>query len=266
MIPKIIHLCWLSGDEFPNSIRECLKSWNTYLADYEFWLWGKKPIDCLDLNIIEKSFDIKSTVWTYQAFVAQKYAFAADYIRLYAVYNYGGIYLDSDVMMYKSFDDLLRLPYFIGEDMVHCFEPAIFGAEKGTSWLKIVLDRYIDLDFVEKDGSHNMLTLPSVFHQRLTPNFKFELSKKTESYIYRDGLLRIFPKEYFNSRNYIKPIFTKDSYCSHHFVGSWLKKQSHDYNVKNLLPDFIVNIVYAFAYNILYKKSLSYRQIPYINR
>ena len=82
MIPKIIHLCWLSGDAFPTDIVKCLETWKKYLKDYEIWLWGKKPQDCLGLNVIEKHFDLDSTIWTKQAFEAKKYAFAADYIIL----------------------------------------------------------------------------------------------------------------------------------------------------------------------------------------
>ena len=121
MIPKIIHICWLSGDEFPQAIRSCLESWKIYLTDYEIWLWGKKPSDCLGLNVIEKFFDLNNNTWCKQAFEAKKYAFAADYIRLYALYNYGGIFFDSVVLMYKFFNDFLDLSYFFGEDMVHCF-------------------------------------------------------------------------------------------------------------------------------------------------
>ena len=96
MIPKIIHYCWLSGDAFPENIRTCFASWKQFLPDYEFRLWDTAR------------FDVHSLPWTKEAFEAKKYAFAADYIRLYALYQFGGIYLDSDVLLYKSFDDLLH--------------------------------------------------------------------------------------------------------------------------------------------------------------
>lgn len=140
MIPKVIHYCWLSGDPFPADIQECIDSWKKFLPDYEIVCWDTKR------------FDMDSCKWVKQAFEAGKYAFAADYIRLYALYHHGGIYMDSDVLVYKPFDDLLKLPYFIGEDFVHCFEPAIIGAEKHTAWVKDVLDRYDGLEFVKKKG------------------------------------------------------------------------------------------------------------------
>ncbi|MBQ6226492.1 MAG: glycosyl transferase [Bacteroidaceae bacterium] len=267
MIPRIIHYCWLSGDPFPKDIAICLESWKEYLKEYELWLWGKKPKDNLGLNIVEKSIDLNSVVWCKQAFDEGKYAFAADYIRLYAVYNYGGVYLDSDVMMYKPFDDLLNLPYFLGEDAVHCFEPAIFGAEKGCQWVKDVLDWYEGRLFTNSDGTTGQCGLPVVFHDVLCAKYKFELSKKG-AYSYKDDVIRIFPKEYFNSRNYIKPIQTKESYCSHHFVGSWLKKK-HKLSplviAKRYTPDILLNMLYAVMYHFKYKKKISDVLIPFKN-
>ena len=90
MIPKIIHYCWLSNDPIPEKLQEYMKSWKEKLPDYEFKLWN---FDC---------FDINSSQWVKEAFEAKKYAFAADYIRLYAVYNYGGIYMDMDVEVIKK--------------------------------------------------------------------------------------------------------------------------------------------------------------------
>ena len=118
MIPKIIHLCWLSGDPYPAKIAKCLDTWKKHLPDYEVMLW--------DTN----RFDLNSSIWVRQAFEKKKYAFAADYIRFYALYHYGGIYLDSDVEVLKSFDDLLDLPYFMGAEKAHTPEAAIIGAEK----------------------------------------------------------------------------------------------------------------------------------------
>ena len=99
MIPKIIHYCWLSGDEIPEKLQLCMASWKKFLPEYEFMLW--------DLD----RFDINQILWTKQAFESKKYAFAADYIRLYAIYTYGGIYLDMDVEVLKSFNPLLNRKY-----------------------------------------------------------------------------------------------------------------------------------------------------------
>ena len=93
MIPKIIHFCWLSDDKFPDVIEKCMASWHKKLPDYEFILW--------DTN----RFNLEDSTWVKQAFESKKYAFAADYIRLFAVFNYGGIYMDTDIEVLKKFDD-----------------------------------------------------------------------------------------------------------------------------------------------------------------
>lgn len=214
MIPKIIHLCWLSGNPYPEEIKRCLSTWNTYLSDYEVWLW--------DTN----RFDINSTIWTKQAFESKKYAFVADYIRLYAVYNYGGIYLDSDVIVYKSFDDLLRLPYFIGQDYCGAFEPAVFGAEKGCFWLNPLLKYYEGRNFIKEDGSYDVIPLPQVFYKKLNNQYKFYQLHSVVSSYKDDNFFYVFDSDFFNSRNSIEPHQTEKSYSSHCYLGSWVKKNN----------------------------------------
>ena len=119
MIPKIIHYCWLSNNPYPEEIVNCINSWKKYLPDYQLMLWNFDR------------FDIDSSIWVKQAYETKKYAFASDYLRLYALYNYGGIYLDVDVEVINSFDNLLDLPYFIGEEnTIYAIEAATIGAEK----------------------------------------------------------------------------------------------------------------------------------------
>lgn len=127
MIPKVIHYCWLSGDPIPEKLQRCMDSWKKFLPDYEFVLW--------DLE----RFDIKTSQWVKEAFEARKYAFAADYIRLYAVYNYGGVYMDMDVEVVRPFDDLLASPYILGLESEKGVEAGVFGAERYSLFLKKIL-------------------------------------------------------------------------------------------------------------------------------
>ena len=122
MIPKQIHLCWLSGDPYPAKIEKCLASWKKFLPDYEVVLWDTKR------------FDLDAVPWVKQAFEAKKYAFAADSIRFYALYNYGGIYLDSDVEVLRSFDPLLDLPYFAGAETAGTIEAAVLGDKESATF------------------------------------------------------------------------------------------------------------------------------------
>ena len=150
MIPKIIHFCWMSGDPYPPQIQRCINSWKKVLPEYEIWLWDVKR------------FDINSSIWVKQAYDAKKYAFCADYLRLYALYNYGGIYLDSDVEVIKSFDDLLHLPYFIGYESKKYLEAAVIGSEKQNLFLFKILQYYTNRSFRLSSGEQDLLILPKI--------------------------------------------------------------------------------------------------------
>lgn len=250
MIPKIIHLCWLSGDSYTPDIQKCLDSWKVFLQDYEIRLW--------DTN----RFNVNSTLWTKQAFEAKKYAFAADYIRLYALYNYGGIYLDSDVLVYKSFNDLLDLPYFIGQDYTGCFEAAVIGAEPKTPWIKDVLDRYNNRPFIMCDGAYDMVPLPQVFYEILIPKYRFVRIGKLISYEWDDQTIVLFHKDFFNSRNSIGPRQKKTSYCSHCYAGTWTsKKKDLKSRFKRCLPRWILKMVYDISHRT-YKKTEIHKYDP----
>ena len=208
-IPKIIHYCWLSDNPYPELVQRCMRSWKENLPNYEFMLW--------DMN----RFDIHSVPWVEQACAAKKWAFAADYIRLYVLYNYGGIYLDSDVEVLKSFDDLLDRNYFFGREHTpdrienqNSIEAATFGAEKGLPFLKSVMAFYETQAFCGKNGFLNTTTLPTVMARVL-----------------RDNPLEIFPMDYFSPKNTrtLALETTKNTYSIHHFNGSWhsLAQQKH---------------------------------------
>lgn len=101
MIPKVIHWCWLSGEQLPEKIQNCVDSWKKILPDYKIKCWTTK------------NFDINSVQYVKEAFDQRKWAFCADYIRAYALYTEGGIYLDSDVEVLKSFNDFYSIIFHI---------------------------------------------------------------------------------------------------------------------------------------------------------
>lgn len=195
MIPKIIHLCWLSGDPYPPLVLRCIETWRKQLPDYEIKIWNKS------------TFDIDSIIWVKEAYQNKKYAFASDYIRFYALYNYGGIYLDSDVEVLKSFNPLLSKKYFMGEEAGGDVEAAVIGAEKGLMWMKECLDYYSNRPFVRTDGTYDMRPVPLL------------INAIREKY----GLT-LFPYTFFSPKDYNigKINVTNDTYCIHHFDGKWV--------------------------------------------
>ncbi|MDE6860121.1 MAG: glycosyl transferase [Duncaniella sp.] len=212
MIPKIIHYCWLSDDEIPETLKKCMESWHRILPDYEFILWDRNR------------FDITSVPWVNEAYSHRKYAFAADYIRLYAIYTHGGIYLDMDVEIIQSFDSLLSRPYILGYEKKNGIEAGIFGGEKGASWIKDCLDYYTDRHFINSNGDMDTLPLPRIMYKTLYP----QISEMT-----------IFPNEYLTAKSYYtgEITITPNTYSIHHFAGSWLSPiETTAYEIRKKIP------------------------------
>jgi hypothetical protein len=246
MIPKIIHYCWLSSDPFPASISRTMSSWREKLPDYEFIHW--------DLD----RFSLEESIWVRQAFEVKKYAFAADFIRLYAVYHYGGIYLDTDVEVIKNFDDLLHLPYFVGSEDKRVIEAGIFGAAKNCSWIKTCLEYYKDKEFIKQDGRYDMLTLPRIMMGELSPRYNLVYELKGRDVPYPDDIVVIFPQDYFCAKNQGTGIITKtlNTYTVHHFAMSWSpKRKTFLSDIKRkLMAIFGVRAVSAMVYLLRLKK------------
>lgn len=213
MIPQKIHYCWLSNDPLPDKLRQCVDSWEKYLPDYEIVKW--------DL----RRFPLEKNIWVRQAFERGKYAFAADYIRLYALAKEGGIYFDSDVEVLKPFDDLLDLPYFVcTENGTDRFEAAVLGAEKGTPWLLKCLEYYKNREFVDKDGHEDTLVLPLVLKRTVEAEFKIEYIESPLEFGNSQTSVYVLPFDYFSPKSYVtkKMQITTNTYSIHHFAGSWI--------------------------------------------
>lgn len=219
MIPKIIHYCWLSGDPVPAKLQKCMESWKKHLPDYEIMLWNFDR------------FPKDQSAWVAQAFDNRKYAFAADYIRLYALYKYGGIYLDMDVEVLKTFDPLLQLHTMLcwqkGADGL---EVATFGAKKGAAWIADCLSYYDGRNFAMPDGTLSTTPLPNIVEDTLRKKgYKFadchtiddakNVENQNESHT-----LPVLDDCFFSPRSYddAQMHITADTYSIHHFAGTWL--------------------------------------------
>ena len=156
MIEKKIHFCWLSGDKYPRLVRQCLNSWERLLPDYEIKKW--------DSN----SFDFNSVPFVKQAYENRQWAFVSDYIRLYALYNEGGIYFDSDVMVYQRFDDWLNYSFFTAIETrtpAHdrfWIEAAIMASEPGNPMIKEIMEHYEHTDFIDETGRMRKIPTPDI--------------------------------------------------------------------------------------------------------
>jgi hypothetical protein len=200
-----------------------MDTWKRQLPDYELRLWNFN------------SFDKRSSKWVSQAYDAGKYAIASDYIRLYALYNYGGIYLDTDVEVLKSFDDLLHLPYFVGEEYEEQFqhykiESAIIGAEKGCQWIGKCASWYEDKSFILERNAYFLNPLPSVVKRTIEENYVLKWVNSPEEISRNEQEVCVLPVDYFSPKYWKTGEMvqkTDRTYTIHHFKMSWIKKRTH---------------------------------------
>ena len=143
MIPKKIHYVWVGGKEKPKNIKRCMKTWEKHLKDYEIIEWN------------ESNFDIHSHPFVEAAYKAKKWAYVSDYIRMYAIYNYGGIYLDTDVLVLDDLKELLDNKAFVGYEHPEYPFTAVFGAEPHHPFIKKLLDYYDKIDAYKFDFENN---------------------------------------------------------------------------------------------------------------
>jgi mannosyltransferase OCH1-like enzyme len=209
MIPKKIHYCWLSGEEIPKILQDYMATWRKFLPEYEFVLWDKDK------------FDINSIKWVKEAYAEKKYAFAADYIRFYALYNYGGIYLDTDVEVLKTFNPLLQSKSFMGFEHISIPEAAVIGTEAGVCWIKKCFEYYTDKSFYDTKGKIRDLAVPIMMKAVLRKHYMQNITDTSQ--IQHVDELDLYPYKYFYPRDpYRNRIdLSDDTYCIHHSVGSW---------------------------------------------
>lgn len=189
----------------------CIASWKNYLPDYELRLWN------------EDNFDLDIEPYTREAYDAKKYAFVTDYVRLWALERYGGVYMDTDVEVLKNIDKFLSLPAFSGFESDVDIPTGIMASEKGGEWVREMLAYYKGRHFKKEDGSLDLTTNVVIIEHMMEQN-GFVL--KNSYQVYKDGIMHIFPKDYFcpKGRTGILSL-TENSYCIHHFDGSWKSKK-----------------------------------------
>lgn len=207
-IPKIIHYCWFGRGRYPAIESKCMSTWKILeSAGYTFKLWN------------EDTFDIHINKWVEKAYEERKFAFVADYVRLYALQIYGGIYLDTDVKVIKTFDDLLDKDGFL------CFEDkagtviatCVIGMKKNHPILQDLLE-YYNQPFDSNEIVTNFKSNAVMFTEKLVNyGLKLDGSRQTIADV------EIFPRTYFCPMDYFSNWNkTKATYCVHCFSGSWL--------------------------------------------
>lgn len=207
MIPQKIHYCWFGNSRMPEQVLDCIESWHRYMPDWEYRFWD------------ESNFDVNSNDYCREAYEAKKYAFVSDYVRLYVLEREGGVYLDTDVEVFKSFDDLIPLKAFAGFEGSK-YSPVgtcVMASEPHGQWVTEILTAYNGRHFIQEDGKLDLTTNVRFINANMAVNGFRQDGREQD---YRD--CHIFPVEYFCPRRttgeYIK---TNNTYCDHKGLGSW---------------------------------------------
>lgn len=230
MIPKIIHYCWFGGGKMPSDAVKFIESWRKHLPDYTLRLWD------------EETFDINSLPYVQEAYQSQKYAFVTDYVRLFALYHFGGVYMDTDVEIIKSLSDLMHLPGFVGFESGAEIQTAIMACEKNNEWAKEQLSWYKGKNFLREDGTPDFTSNVEIISVTMAAN---GLALNNKYQIYKN-CLHVFPQDYFCPKSRSGKInVTPNTYCIHHFAGTWLpfKLKIKRYFFKKILGPTITDFL-----------------------
>lgn len=207
MIPKVIHYCWFGGKQYPRLVKKCIRSWIKLLPDYTIKCWN------------EESFDIDSApIYVREAFKMKKYAFVSDYVRLYVLYNEGGIYLDTDVEILKDFTSLLNGDVVLGYESASKISTAFIASAPKSIWIGDLLNKYMHRNFIKSDGTLDLTTNVSFISDELRSN-----GINLNGGYFRNSFIELYPQEYFSPRNWEdgKYSITSNTYAIHYFQGSW---------------------------------------------
>lgn len=209
-IPKIVHYCWFGEKKIPHKYIKYICEWKRLLPNYKFILWN------------EDNFDIRCTKYSEQAYEVGKYAFVSDVARMYALNRFGGIYLDTDVEMIKSPEELLKeYSVVLGSENVeeNTIGTGFIASIKDSMITNLMLEYYRGHDFINDDGQFNTLANTSIIASFIKQKYFLEPSRE----IISNQDIIIYPKEYFTAfdNEICKPEITDNTYCIHHFADSW---------------------------------------------
>lgn len=210
MIPKKIHYIWLGSGNKSNFINICISSWYEHLQDYEIVEWNEKNLDIEEL--------CQNNKFLAECRNRKLWAFMADYLRLYVLYQYGGIYMDTDVQVLKSFDDLLHNKVFIGyeyfskdRDDFITHGTGVIGSEPNNPIIKKCLDFY-DQEIWDTD----VYFIPTIF------TLMFKESNPMD--------YKIYPVDYFAPYDYRKSFnpacITTNTHTIHWFAANWRENKN----------------------------------------
>ena len=208
---KYIHYCWFGGKPLPKLAKKCIKSWKKYLPDYEIIEWNENNVNLEECAFIKEAYENK------------KWAFVADYARTKAIYEMGGIYFDTDMIITKPIDFLLDKETFLGVEDSMMVNAAVWGAAKPKSYFaKRMLDYYQSKEHFEINNIYKM-SIPRII-TKILDEFGFDPTVNEVQVLHKD--IYIYPRAYFYplSFNFKDNKFTEETCMIHYFDATWIPK------------------------------------------
>jgi len=208
IIPKTIHYMWFGKKSIPDNLRYCINTWKRFCPDYEIVEWN------------EDNYDIDKHPYMKQAYEKGAYGFVPDYARLDILYNYGGFYLDTDVELIRSLDELRYQEAFCGVEKWQVLNfGGCSGAVKNSEMIGRFLEGRKNVEFLNDDGSFNRTTC-GYYDTKVALQNGYVVNGKTQCV---KGM-NIYAYDYFHPYDYMTgtTIITKNTYSIHHFNGGWL--------------------------------------------
>lgn len=206
-IPKTIHYCWFGGKPIPDRFKEYMNSWRKYCPDYEIIQWN------------ESNYDIRRSPYMEQAYKAGKWAFVSDYARVDIIHEHGGIYLDTDVEIIKSLDNLLYDEMYCGFESNSYINFGLgYGAVKGHNILSDLLEEYNKVSFINPDGSLNQ-TACAVYQLEVLVQNGLNVINEFQ----RLKNVVVYPSEVFAPRSLLEneANITPNTHSIHHYSSTW---------------------------------------------
>ncbi len=217
MIPKRIFYVWGYGEEKSQIANICIENWRIMLPDYEIIEVNEKTPEWFDFD-----YEYENNLWFKTVYDLKMWAYVADYIRVKTLYDHGGIYFDTDVTVYKNFNDLLETKMFIGNCLNNIPELAIFGVQIKHPILEAMFKFYQD-DIWQSP----IFIITKIFKHKLYELYKLEPS--LNNIVYND-YITIYPPEYFNPYHFDIEFnhncITTNTYSVHWLGASWHSKKN----------------------------------------
>lgn len=213
VIPPIIHYCWFGRNPLSQSAIRCIESWKKHFPDYEIKEWN------------EQNFDVNLCPYTQEAYKRGKYAFVSDVARFWILYQYGGIYFDTDVEVIQSFEDIVQERAFMGwetadKNGIQYINPGIgIGGAPQNEIFREILKKFEFLPFYNEKGEYNSYTMVPLVTDLLIQKGLLQNGKRQNI----EGIT-IYPSEYFCPMNSLtgKIDLTQQTHSIHRFTMSWL--------------------------------------------